>query len=53
MHCIGLLIEPMVWRSMGNFSSGSVCLVLASAPYEEKDYFRNYQDFLRAIRRSA
>ena len=49
----GLYIAPMVWRQLENFSSGSVCLVLASAPYDESDYFRDYQAFLRAIRRAA
>lgn len=46
----GLLIESMVWREMNNFSSGSVCLVLASEPYSEEDYFRENLDFLKAVR---
>ncbi len=46
----GLLIPTMVWRELDNFSSGSVCLVLASHPYDEADYFRDYQDFLHAVR---
>lgn len=41
----GLYIAPMVWRELVNFSSGSVCAVLASRPYEESDYYRNYADF--------
>ena len=41
----GLYICPMIWREIENFSSGSVCLVLASRPYEEDDYYRNYTDF--------
>jgi glyoxylate utilization-related uncharacterized protein len=45
----GLYLPPMTWRELDNFSSGSVCLVLASAPYEESDYFRDYQSFLAAI----
>jgi WxcM-like, C-terminal len=49
----GLYIAPMVWRQLDNFSSGSVCLALASAPYDEKDYYRDYQAFLQAIRRCA
>jgi hypothetical protein len=49
----GLYIAPMVWRQLDNFSSGSVCLALASAPYDERDYFRDYQAFLQAIRRCA
>ena len=42
----GLLIVPGIWRDLRNFSSGSVCLVLASRPYEAEDYIRNYNDFL-------
>lgn len=41
----GLYIPRMVWRELDNFSSGSVCLVLASEHYEEEDYIRNYDDF--------
>jgi len=44
---IGLLIVPGIWRELMNFSSGSVCLVLASLKYNEKDYIRNYKDFLK------
>lgn len=43
---IGLLIPTGIWRELQNFSSGSVCLVLASAIFEENDYIRNYDDFL-------
>lgn len=46
----GLYIPPMMWRDLDNFSSGAVCMVLASAFYDEEDYFRNYDDFLRAAR---
>ncbi len=42
----GLLIPPLFWRELKNFSSGSVCLVLASQPYEEDNYIRDYQGFL-------
>jgi hypothetical protein len=45
----GLYIPPMVWREIDNFSSGSVCLALASATYDEADYYRDYQDFLKAV----
>lgn len=45
----GLHLPPMIWREMGNFSSGSVCLVLASEPYDEKDYFRDYSEYLKSI----
>lgn len=44
----GLHLPPMLWREMDNFSSGSVCLVLASEPYDERDYFRDYREYLRA-----
>jgi len=44
----GLYIPPMFWREIDNFSSGSVCMVLASEFYDEMDYFRNYQEFLKA-----
>ena len=42
----GLLIETGIWRELQNFSSGAVCLVLASDIFEEEDYIRNYDDFL-------
>lgn len=41
----GLLIPPGLWRDLDNFSSGSICMVLASELYDEEDYFRNYQNF--------
>lgn len=44
----GLYIPRMVWRELVNFSSGSVCAVLASEPYDESDYFRDYDEFLTA-----
>ena len=47
----GLYICPMIWRVINNFSSGSVCLVLASNNYDELDYYRNYSDFIRAVSR--
>ena len=40
-----LLIVPGIWRTLDDFSSGSVCLVLASHCYDESDYIRNYQEF--------
>jgi hypothetical protein len=46
----GLYMPNMTWREIDNFSSGSVCLVLASRHYEEADYYRNYDDFLAAAR---
>ena len=44
----GLHICPMIWRELDNFSSGSVCLVLASEVYDEADYFRDYDEFCGA-----
>ncbi|WP_298895522.1 FdtA/QdtA family cupin domain-containing protein [uncultured Psychroserpens sp.] len=41
----GLLIPTGIWRELENFSSGAVCLVLASDDFEEQDYIRNYKDF--------
>ena len=46
----GLYVCPMMWRELDNFSSGSVCLVLASTYYEESDYYRNYDEFIEAVR---
>jgi len=41
----GLYLPPMIWRELDNFSSGSVCLVLASAHFDEADYLRDYDEF--------
>ena len=46
----GLYISNLVWREMDSFSQGAVCMVLASHRYDEADYFRDYDDFLRALR---
>ncbi|MBF2066595.1 MAG: WxcM-like domain-containing protein [Calothrix sp. C42_A2020_038] len=46
----GLYICPMIWRELDNFSSGSVCMVLASAFYNKNDYYRDYQEFTAAVR---
>ena len=45
---IALYSPHMIWRELTNFSSGSICLVLASEEYDESDYYRNYDDFLDA-----
>lgn len=42
----GLYIVPGIWRDLDDFSSGSVCLVLASHEYDETDYIRSYEEFL-------
>jgi WxcM-like, C-terminal len=44
----GLYVCPMIWRELDNFSSGSVCLVLASNRFDEADYFRNFDEYLAA-----
>ncbi len=44
----GLYICPMIWRELDNFSSGSVCMVLASNLYDEDDYYRDYDSFMKA-----
>jgi hypothetical protein len=49
----GLMLTPMIWRELVDFSPGAVCLVLASAHYDEADYFREYDDFLAAAEKSA
>jgi hypothetical protein len=46
---VGLYMPTMIWRELVDFSSGSVCMVLASAPYEEADYIRDYDDFRAAV----
>lgn len=42
----GLLVVPGIWRELDNFSSGSVCLVLASTEYSAEDYIRDYNEFV-------
>ena len=46
----GLLIPPMIWREMDDFSSGAVCLVLASENYDAADYYRDYAEYLAALK---
>lgn len=45
----GLLIPEGVWRELQNFCSGAVCLVIASDVYDEADYIRDYNDFLKSV----
>jgi dTDP-4-dehydrorhamnose 3,5-epimerase-like enzyme len=47
----GLYVCPMIWREIDNFSSGAVCMVLASNFYDESDYYRSYIDFLTVAKR--
>ena len=44
---LGLYIPKMIWGEMSDFSDGSVCLVLASDHYDESEYIRNYNEFLK------
>jgi dTDP-4-dehydrorhamnose 3,5-epimerase-like enzyme len=45
-----VLIPPTIWRELDNFSSGAVCMVLASEVYQENSYYRTYKEFLRAVK---
>jgi len=45
----GLYVCPMMWRYLDNFSSGAVCMVLASAHFNEKDYIRDHGEFMAAV----
>lgn len=45
----GLLVDTGIWRTLDDFASGAVCLVLASDFYEEDDYIREYDDFLSNV----
>jgi dTDP-4-dehydrorhamnose 3,5-epimerase-like enzyme len=47
---VGLYMPRMIWRELVNFSAGAVCVVLASAHYDEADYYRDYDEFLAAAR---
>jgi hypothetical protein len=47
----GLYVPALIWRELENFSSGSVCTVLASEVYDEKGYYRDYEEFRKAVRR--
>lgn len=47
----GLYVCPMIWRFLDNFSSGAVCMVLASEHYDETDYIRDYKEFVHAAQK--
>ena len=49
----GLYVCPMMWSYLDNFSSGAVCMVLASEHYSEADYIRDYSDFLAKVNNKA
>lgn len=44
----GLLVQNNIWRELENFSAGAVCLVLASDVFEEKDYIRDFDEFIKS-----
>jgi hypothetical protein len=46
----GLYVPALIWRELENFSSGSVCTVLASEVYDERGYYRDYEEFRNAVR---
>ncbi|MCD8202961.1 MAG: FdtA/QdtA family cupin domain-containing protein [Prevotella sp.] len=46
----GLIVETGIWRTLDDFSSGAVCLVLASENYDENDYIREYDEFLEYVK---
>lgn len=48
----GLYVCPMMWRLLDNFSSGAVCMVLASTHYDETDYIRDYDEFLNLAKQN-
>ena len=49
-NCEGVLIPPMIWHEMHNFSNDCILLVLASAPYDEDDYIREYKQFCKHVK---
>ncbi len=49
----GLYVCPMIWRDIDNFSSGAVCMVLASERYDELDYYRGYEQFIIDAQRNT
>jgi hypothetical protein len=49
---VGLLINTNIWRELDNFSSGAVCLVLASAVFDESDYIRDFSQFLKYVQKT-
>ena len=50
---MGLYVPPMIWRHLENFSTNSVCMILASQPYSTEDYLREYGLFLHEISKKA
>ena len=50
---IGLFLPPLFWRELENFSTGSVCLVLASDLYDENSYIRDYDEFIQIVNKGT
>ena len=50
---MGLYLPKMLWRELDNFSSGAVCMSLASILYDENDYYRDYEEYLRALKEES
>jgi oxalate decarboxylase/phosphoglucose isomerase-like protein (cupin superfamily) len=48
----GIYVPQLIWRELDNFSTGSVCLVLASDHFDEADYLRDYNDFVKFVKKS-
>lgn len=51
--CKGLYLNSLIWREMDSFSQGAVCMVLASQPYDEADYLREYDDFIKTVNKGT
>lgn len=49
----GLYVCPMIWRGIDNFSSGAVCMAMVSEYYDELDYYREYDQFIRDVRKAT
>jgi hypothetical protein len=49
----GLYVVPGIWREIINFSSGAICLVLASEKYDAADYIRDYDEYLKYINENS
>lgn len=49
----GLYIPPLIWNDLNHFSEKAICLVLASEYYDEKDYYRNYEEFNLDVKKAS
>lgn len=49
----GLFLSRNIWREMDSFSQGAVCMVLASEPYDEADYYRDYDEFILSLKEGS